>query len=91
MQDAAVTLKGLLTSATQVIGEEGWTEVDDGTTEAAEKASHAIFARGGQDAFMEFLMSALLRGLRRTLQILDNALLGIPQIKESARSLEGRT
>jgi hypothetical protein len=34
---------------------------------------------------MEFLMSALFREvLRRTLQILDNALLGIPQMKESA-------
>jgi hypothetical protein len=61
VQDATVTLEGLLASAKQVIGEEGWTEVDDGTTEAAEKASYAKFAKGDQDAFMEFLMSALFR------------------------------
>jgi len=45
VQDAAVTLEGLLASAKQVIGEEGWTEVDDGTTEAAEKASYAKATR----------------------------------------------
>jgi hypothetical protein len=82
VQDAAVTLEGLLASAKQVIGEEGWTEVDDGTTEAAEKAS-AMQRRPGR--FHGILDECLVqRGLRRTLQILDNALLGIPQMKESA-------
>jgi hypothetical protein len=45
VQDAAVILEGLLASTKQVIGEEGWTEVDDGTTEAAEKASYAKATR----------------------------------------------
>ena len=56
-----MTLEGLLASAKQVIGEEGWTGVHDGTIEAAVKASYPKFAKGYQDAFMEFLVSALFR------------------------------
>lgn len=61
MQDAPVTLECLLASAKQVIEEEGWTGVDDGTIEAAVKASYAKFAKSDQDAFMEFLVSAWFR------------------------------
>lgn len=59
VEDAAVTLEGLLASAKQVIGEQGWTGVDDGAIEAAIKASYLKFAKSDQDAFMEFLVSAL--------------------------------
>jgi hypothetical protein len=62
VQDAAVTLEGLLASAKQVIGEQGWTGVDDGMIEAAVKASYPKFAKSDQDAFMEFLVGALFRG-----------------------------
>lgn len=52
VQDAAVTLEGLLASVKQVFGEAERTEVDNGTIEAAEKASYAKSAKGDQDTFM---------------------------------------
>jgi len=86
IQDAAVTLKDLLRLSKQALGEEGWTEVDGGTTEETEKSNYEKLAKGQADAgvFIGFLKSAIFReGYGGHFQKLDNELLGIEELKES--------
>lgn len=68
------------------LGEEGWTEVDGGTTEEKEKLSYEKLAKGEKDmgVFLGFLMSAIFReGYGGLFQQLDNELFGIVKLKES--------
>jgi len=86
VQDAAVTLKDLFRLSKQALGEEGWTEVDGGTTEGAERLSYERLAKGQKDmgVFVGFLMSAIFReGYGGHFQKLDNELFGIVGLNES--------
>lgn len=86
VQDAAVTQKDLFRLSKQVLGEDGWTEVDGGATEENEKLSYEKLAKGQKDmgVFMAFLMSAIFReGYGGHFQQLDNELFGIAELKES--------
>jgi hypothetical protein len=86
VQDAALTLKDLLRLSKQALGEEGWTEVNGGTTEETEKLSYEKLARGQTDmgVFVGFLLSAIFReGYGGHFQKLDNELFGIVGLKES--------
>ena len=86
VQDAALTLRDLLRLSKQALGEEGWTEVDGGTTEETERLSYEKLAGGQKDmgVFVGFLMSAIFReGYGGHFQKLDNKLLGIGSLKES--------
>lgn len=86
VQDAALTLKDLFRLSKQALGEEGWTEVDGGTTEEKEKLSYEKLAKGQKDmgVFLGFLLSAIFReGYGGHFQQLDNELFGIVELKES--------
>lgn len=86
VQDAALTLKDLFRLAKQALGDDGWTEVDGGTTEEREKASYEKLAKGQKDmgVFVGFLYSAIFReGYGGHFQRLDNELLGIEELQES--------
>lgn len=86
VQDAALTQKDLFRLSKQVLGEDGWTEVDGGATEEHEKSSYEKLAKGQKDmgVFMAFLMSAIFReGYGGHFQQLDNELFGITELKES--------
>lgn len=85
VQDVDLTLKDLFRLSKQALGEDGWTEVDGGTTEENEKLSYEKLAKGQKDmgVFVAFLMSAILReGYGGHFQQLDNDLLGIGELKE---------
>jgi hypothetical protein len=64
VQDGALTLKDLLTLSKLALGEEGWTEVDGGTTEETEKLSYEKIAKGQKDmgVFMGFFDECDLQG-----------------------------
>ena len=86
VQDGVFTLKDLFRLSKQALGEEGWTEVDGGTTEEKERLSYEKLAKGQKDmgVFVGFLMSAVFReGFGAHFQQLDNELLGIVELKES--------
>jgi len=86
VQDAALTLKDLFRLSKQALGEEGWTEVDGGTTKEKEKSSYEKLAKEQKDmgVFLGFLLSAIFReGYGGHFQQLDNELLGIVELKES--------
>ena len=86
IQGAALTLKDLFRLSKEALGEEGWTEIDGGTTEAVEKASYEKLAKGQKNmgVFVGFLMSAIFReGYGGHFQQLDNELLGVVEMKES--------
>jgi hypothetical protein len=85
VQEGAFTLKELYQLAKESLGEEGWTEVDGGSTAENEKASYEKLAKGQKDmgVFLNFLMSAIFReGYGGHFQKLDNQLLGIEELKE---------
>lgn len=87
VQDAALTVKDLFRLSKQALGEEGWTEVDGGTTAEKEKLSYEKLATGQKDigVFLGFLLSAIFReGYGGHFQQLDNELLGIVELEESA-------
>ena len=46
VQDAILTLKDLFRLSRQMLGDEGWTEVDGGTTEKKEKLSYEKLTKG---------------------------------------------
>ena len=86
VQDAALTLKDLFRLSKQALGEEGWTEVDGGTTEEKERLSYEKLAKGQKDmgVFLGFLMSAIFReGYGGHFQQLDNELFGIVELRDS--------
>ena len=86
VQEVALTLKDLFRLSKEALGEEGWTEVDGGSTEENEKASYEKLAKGQKDmgVFLAFLMSAIFReDYGGHFQKLDNELLGIVELKES--------
>lgn len=86
VQDTALTLKDLFRLSKQALGDEGWTEVDGGTTEEKEKLSYEKLAKGQKDmgVFLGFLMSAIFReGYGGQFPQLDNELFGIVELKES--------
>lgn len=86
VQDTALTLKDLFRLSKEALGEEGWTEVDGGTTEEKERVSYEKLASGQKDmgVFLGFLMSAIFReGYGGLFQRLDNELLGIVELKET--------
>lgn len=86
VEDTALTLMDLFRLCKQALGEEGWTEVDGGTTEEKEKLSYEKLAQGQKDmgVFVGFLMSAIFReGYGGHFQQLDNDLLGIVGLEES--------
>lgn len=86
VQEIAMTLKELLGLAKQALGDEGWTEIDGGTTEEKENSSYEKLAKGQADmtVFGGFLMSAVFReGYGGCFDKLDNQLLGIEEMKES--------
>lgn len=67
------------------LGEEGWTEVDGGTTVERERGSYEALKGGKKDmgVFVGFLMSAIFReGYGGHFQNLDNELLGIVEMGE---------
>lgn len=85
VQDAALTLKDLFRLSKQALGEEGWTEIDGGTTEEKERLSYEKLAKGQKDmgVFVGFLMSAIFReGYGGDFQQLDNELFGIVELRE---------
>lgn len=86
VQDVSITLKDLYGLSRQTLGEQGWTEIDGGSTEAMEKSSYEKLAQGQKDmrVFVGFLMSAIFReGYGGRFQKLDNDLLGIRELSES--------
>ncbi|MCJ1313026.1 hypothetical protein MMC25_006702 [Agyrium rufum] len=86
VHDSALTLRDLFRLAKKALGDEGWTEIDGGTTEAKAKASYEAVAKGQLDmgVFMGFLMSAIFReGYGGHFQHVDDELLGIKELKES--------
>ena len=85
VQDIATTLKDLTRLSKQALGEDGWTEIDGGTTEKKEITAYEKLKAGQKDmgVFIAFLMSAIYReGYGGHFQKLDNDLLGIEQMKE---------
>nr|POE63251.1 eugenol synthase 1 [Quercus suber] len=85
VEDVALTLRDLLRLAKQVLGEEGWTETDMGTTETIEKATYEKLAQGegGMSVFLGFLTIAIFgQGYGGHFQKLDNDLLDISTKKE---------
>ncbi|KAF4617014.1 hypothetical protein G7Y89_g15134 [Cudoniella acicularis] len=86
IQDIAFTLKELFVLGKKALGEEGWTEVDGGSTAENEKSAYEKLAKGQKDmsVIVNFLMSAIFReGYGGHFQKLDNELLGIEELKES--------
>lgn len=86
VQGTALTQRDLFRLSKEALGEEGWTEVDGGTTEEKEKASYEKLAKGEKNmgVFVGFLLSAVFReGYGGHFQELDNDLLGIVEMKES--------
>lgn len=86
VQDIALTLRDLFGLAKQALGDDGWTEIDGGTTEATEKASFEKLAKGQKDmgVFVGFLLCAIYReGYGGYFEKLDNELLGIQELKDS--------
>ena len=85
VQDAALTLKDVLRLSKLALGEDGWTEIEGGTTAEKEKESYEKLAKGQKDmgVFVGFLMSAIFReGYGGHFQQLDNELLGIVELEE---------
>ena len=86
VQDAALTLKDLFRLSKGALGDEGWKEIDGGTTEQKENLSYEKLAKGQKDmgVFVGFLLSAIFReGYGGHFQQLDNQLLGIEEMKET--------
>jgi len=86
VQDVALTLKDLLRLSKQALGEDGWTEIDGGTSADVEKSSYEKLAQGQNDmgVFVGFLLSAFFReGYGGEFQKLDNEMFGISQMSDS--------
>ena len=86
VQEAALSQRDLFKLAKQALGDDGWTEIDGGTTQEIEKISYEKFANGQKDmgVMIGFLMSAIIReGYGGHFHKLDNELLGIEELKEA--------